>query len=115
MLPDIARKAHTFPNIKHSLVSIGASFDAGCTVTFKIKYVTVVYKYEIILQGWINNQNNLWYFPLSVENEYDQVGDVDPRIYTRESPHIYIRESGNIETRRGLLINPYLLILLLLY
>ena len=41
MLPNISRQAHILPNLKHSLVSIGALFDAGCTVTFKIKYVTV--------------------------------------------------------------------------
>ena len=42
MLTDLARQAHIFPNIKHSLISIKELYDAGCTVTFKIKDVTAV-------------------------------------------------------------------------
>ena len=75
MLPNIARQAHISPNIKHSLVSIGSLCDAGCTVTFKIKYVTVVYKYDMILRGWRNHHDKLWYLPLSVEDEDDKVGE----------------------------------------
>ena len=44
ILPRTAIKAHIFPNIKHSLVSIGSLHDAGCTVTFRIKSVTVIEK-----------------------------------------------------------------------
>ena len=68
MLPNIA-------NIKNLLVSIGALWDAECTVIFKIKHFTIVNKYDIILQGCINHQNKLWYLPVSVENEDEQVGD----------------------------------------
>ena len=75
MLPKIEKKAHIFPNIKHSQVSIGSLCDAGFTVIFKIKYVTVVYKYDIITQEWRNHHNKLWYFSLSVENEDEQVGE----------------------------------------
>ena len=49
MLSNAARQSHIFPNIKHSLVSIGELCDAGCTVTFKGKYITAVYKYDIII------------------------------------------------------------------
>ena len=42
MLPNISRQAHIFPNIKHSLFLIESLCDDGCTVTFKIKDVTVV-------------------------------------------------------------------------
>ena len=49
MLPNTSRHAHIFPNIRHSLVSIGALYDAGCTVTFKLKEVNVIYKDDIIL------------------------------------------------------------------
>ena len=59
MLPNIARQAHAFPNIKKSLVSIGASCDASFTVTFKIKDVTVVYKDNISLRGWKKHHNTL--------------------------------------------------------
>ena len=41
MLLNTSGQARIFPNIKHSLVSIVALCDASCTVTFKIKYVTV--------------------------------------------------------------------------
>ena len=75
MLPNIARQAHIFPNIKHSLVLIGSLCDAGCTVTFKIKYFTVVYKYDIILQWWRNHHDKWWYLPLSVEYVDEKVGD----------------------------------------
>ena len=43
MFPNILRQARILPKIRHSLVSIGALYDGGCTVKFKIKYVTVVY------------------------------------------------------------------------
>ena len=75
MLPNTAILSHIFSNIKHSLVSIGSLCDSGCTVTFKIKDVTVIYKYKIIPQGWRNHHNKFWYFPLSVNNEDEQVGD----------------------------------------
>ena len=35
MLPNIARQAHILSNIKHSLVSIGALYDAGRKVTLR--------------------------------------------------------------------------------
>ena len=57
MSPNISRQSHNSPNIKHSIVSIGTLCDAGCAVTFKILYVTVIYKDNIILQGWRNHQN----------------------------------------------------------
>ena len=41
MLPITSRMAHILPNIKHSLVFIGALCDAGFIVTLIIKYVTV--------------------------------------------------------------------------
>ena len=75
MLPSTAIKAHILPNIKHSLVYIRALFDAGCTVTIRIKDDTLVYKNNKILRGWINHPNKLWYFPLSVENKDEQVGE----------------------------------------
>ena len=75
MLTNIARQAHIFPNIKHSLVYIGALIDAGCIVKFRIKYVTLIYKNDIFLQGCRNHQNILRYFPLSVDNEDEQLGD----------------------------------------
>ena len=57
MLANIAIQAHILPNIKYFIVSIGSLRDAGCTVTLKIKYVTVVYKDDIILLGWRNHSN----------------------------------------------------------
>ena len=75
MLTNIAIQAHIFPNIRHSLVSILSLFDAVCTVIFKTKNCIVVYKDEIILREWRNNQNKLWFFPLSIENEDKQVGE----------------------------------------
>ena len=72
---NIARQAHILPNIKHLLIPIGALCDAGYTVTFKIKDVTVFYKNDIILRGWINHHTKLWYFPLSSKNEAEKVGD----------------------------------------
>ena len=42
MLPSNGRQAHILPNIEHSLVSVGAIFDAGCAVKFRINDVTVV-------------------------------------------------------------------------
>ena len=75
MSPSTERKAHIFPNIKHSLVSIGSLCDAECIVTFRIKDVTVMYKNDTILRRWRNYHNKLWYFPLSIENEYEQVGN----------------------------------------
>ena len=70
MSPSTERQAHIFPNIKHSLVSIGELYDAGYIVTFRIKDVTVMYKNYIIPRGWRNHQNKLWYFQLSIYNEY---------------------------------------------
>ena len=75
ILLNISRQAHIFLNIKYSIVSIGALCDSGYTVKFKIKYVTVVCKYYIILLWWRNHHNKLRYFTLSVENENEQVGD----------------------------------------
>ena len=75
MLPNASRQAHILPNMKHSLVSIGALYDTNYTVTFKIKYVTIVYKDDIIPRGWRNYHNKLWYFPLSFDNEDEQLGD----------------------------------------
>ena len=34
-----------------------------------------MYKTNIILRGWRNHQNKLWYLPLAIENEYEQVGE----------------------------------------
>ena len=73
MIPKTKRQAHIFLSIKHSLVSIGALYDDSCTFTFKIKYVTIVYKQDMILQGWRNQHNKLWHLPLSVDNEDEQV------------------------------------------
>ena len=42
---------------------------------FKIKYIIVVYKDNIILLGWINHQNKWWHLPLPVKNEDKQVGE----------------------------------------
>ena len=67
MLPSISRQARISPKIKHSIVSIGALYDAGFTVTFRLKDVTVVYKKKyiyIILRGWRNYQTKLWNLPL---------------------------------------------------
>ena len=75
MLPSTARQAKISQNLKHSLVSIGELCDSGCIVTFMIKYVTVMYKNDIILRGWRNHQNKLWYLPLSIDNEYEKVGE----------------------------------------
>ena len=75
MLSNIEKQAHIFPNIKHSLVSIGALYSSSCTLVFNIKEVTVVYKYNIILRGWRNHNNRLWHFPLSVENVRGRLGD----------------------------------------
>ena len=75
ILPRTAIKAHILPNIKHSLVSIGSLHDAGCTVTFRIEYVTFIYNNDIILLCWRNHQHKLWYLPTSVDNEDGQVVD----------------------------------------
>ena len=75
MLPNTARQEHIYPNIKHSLVSIGELCDAGCTVTFNIKHVTVFYKDDIIIRGWRNHHNKFWYLSLSVKNEDENLGD----------------------------------------
>ena len=76
MLPNTARRAHILPNIKHSLVSIGALCDASYTVTFKIKEVTVIYKYNIILLGCRYHHNKCWYFSLSAKIEDEQARSV---------------------------------------
>ena len=34
-----------------------------------------MYKNNIIIRGWRNHKNQLWYFPLAIENEYEQVGE----------------------------------------
>ena len=75
MLPSTDTQAHILPNTKHALVSIGELCDAGYIVTFRIKYFKVVYRNSIILQGWRNHQNKLWYFPLEIENKDEQVRD----------------------------------------
>ena len=59
MLPNIARKEHIFSNVKFALVYIGELCDAGCTVTFNLKDVTVIYKEDIILIWWRNHHNKL--------------------------------------------------------
>ena len=51
ILPNTEGQAYVSPNIKHSLVSNGQLCDDCCTVTFKIKDVSVVYKENMILQG----------------------------------------------------------------
>ena len=75
MLSSTDTQAHILPNIKHSLVSIKALCGEGCMITFRIKYVTVIYKKYIILQGWRNHHNIFWYFPISIDNEDEQVGN----------------------------------------
>ena len=95
MLPNTARQAHIFPNIKYSLVSIGALYDSVCTVTFKIKEVIFVYKDDMILRGWINHHNKLWYFPLSVKNKDEQVGDNINnlvKMFTNKNPSIFSKK-----------------------
>ena len=71
-------------------MSIVASWDSGYTVTFNIKDVTVFYKDKITLRGWINHHNELWYFPLSVENKDKQVGEEENNpvnnIYEKNKP-----------------------------
>ena len=62
MLQNIAIQAHILPSIKNVLLSIGKLCYVGFTVTFNIKDVTVVYTDSIILLGWINCHNKLWYF-----------------------------------------------------
>ena len=75
MLPGTARQVHIFSNTKHSLASIVSLCDVGCTVIFRIKDVTAVYKNNIIQQWCRNHQYKLWYLPLSVDNEDEQTGD----------------------------------------
>ena len=75
-LPSTARQAHILLNIKQSLVFIGALCDAGCIGKFIIKYVTVMYKNNIIVRGWKNHKNKFSYFPLAIENKYEKVGSI---------------------------------------
>ena len=49
MITSIEGQAHISTDIKHSPVFIGALCDAECIVTFRIKYVTMIYKNNIIL------------------------------------------------------------------
>ena len=55
--------------------SIEAWCDSSCTVTFKIKDVIVVYKYNKIIRGCRKHNNKTWYFSLSSKKEYEKLGD----------------------------------------
>ena len=89
MSPSKTRKSHTLPNINHSLVSIGELYDAGCIAKFRIKGVTVMLKNKIFLPGWRNHYNKLWYFPLSIYNKYEQVGNNENNLVN----HVYKKKT----------------------
>ena len=67
MLPRTSRQAHIFPNIKHSLVSIGALCGAGCISTFRIKDVMVMYQ-EKHPRRVSKPPEYIVYSPLEIEN-----------------------------------------------
>jgi hypothetical protein len=64
-IPDIACRAHIFPSLTCSLISVGQLCDSGCTATFTANGVAIVYKGETIITGERSRTNNLWYINLA--------------------------------------------------
>jgi hypothetical protein len=81
-LPEIARRAHIFPSLKHSLISVGQLSDSGCTATFTANGVAIAYQGKTIITGNRSPTNNLWYInlaaPLAVTGNNEPVPHDQP-------------------------------------
>lgn len=63
-LSQAARTAHLFPDLQHSLISVGLLCDDGCETTFTRDTATVTRNGAPILTG-TRQPNGLWYFDLA--------------------------------------------------
>ena len=64
-LPAQARTGHILHGLaRHSLISIGHLFDAGCTAKFTANTVNIKKDGNILLRGW-RVPPGLWHFPLT--------------------------------------------------
>jgi len=59
-LPLAARKAHIFPTLTTTLISISMMCDAGCIATFTSSHVTVTLHGQAVLQGPRDPTTGLW-------------------------------------------------------
>jgi hypothetical protein len=64
-LPEIACRAHIFPTLTCSLISVGQLCDSGCTATFTANNVIIAYQGKTIITGDRSPTNNLWYINLA--------------------------------------------------
>jgi hypothetical protein len=60
-LPPEARLGHCLPGLVNNLLSIAALGDAGCKVFFPCTGCEVTFDEAIILQGWRDPKNRLWW------------------------------------------------------
>ena len=59
-LPDITRKAHIFPDVKHELVSLPVLCEAGCKAIFDKNKVSITHKHQAIIAGQRDPASSLW-------------------------------------------------------
>ena len=65
-LPQWARLAHVFQEMKRSLLSISVLCDAGCHCTFQQDKVTIMKNNHPIIQGTRDNESTLWCIPTTI-------------------------------------------------
>ena len=69
-LPTEARTACIFPDLAHhSLLSLCALCDAGCTAAFDKDTATISHNNTVALQGIRNIQTNLWHAPTQPQTQ----------------------------------------------
>lgn len=59
-LPIEARRAHIFPNLTSTLISIGTLCDSGCSATFTATKVTIACNNIEVMTGERDRSNGLW-------------------------------------------------------
>ena len=77
-LPSAATKAHIFPELHTSLLSIGQLCDHGCIATFSKDKVIIHRHNRIVLTGYRDPQTGLWRIPI----------DPLPKIPAATPPHL---------------------------
>ena len=72
-LTPASQTAHRCPGITNNLLAVSTLCNAGCSVLFLEHGVKVEFNGEIVLQGWRDQRNDLWRFPITSKVEGNSI------------------------------------------
>jgi hypothetical protein len=87
-LPVAATKAHIIPGLAtSSLISVGQSVDANCSVKFERTSVEVLQNHKRILEGIRDERNGLWTVDLQANNSQKNNNEKAKPYFKSEQAH----------------------------